>query len=116
MLKFYGYSKCATSRKAKKALRENGIAFEEIDITERPPAVRDFQKWLLGGDIELRQLFNTSGVEYRKVKDKIKSMSQAQVLRMLNENGKLIKRPIITDGRRVTVGFRDPERILAVWK
>jgi len=37
MIKFYGYAKCSTVKKAKKWLNENNIPFEEIEITENPP-------------------------------------------------------------------------------
>jgi arsenate reductase len=32
-------------------------------------------------------------------------MSEAQVLAMLAGNGRLIKRPLVTDGKSATVGF-----------
>ncbi len=37
MLKFYGYKKCGTSRKAEKWLDAKSIERDFIDITENPP-------------------------------------------------------------------------------
>lgn len=118
MLKFYWYSNCSTCRKAKKALDDAGIAYKEIDITTNPPKQSDFKKWLKSGEAELKSFFNTSGQEYRKAggKDLLANNSEADLLKMLASNGRLVKRPIITDGEKVTIGFRDAEAVLKVWK
>ncbi len=117
MLKFYWYSGCSTCRKAKKALDENNIKYKEIDITQTPPSAADFKRWLKAGELELKQLLNTSGQEYRKLgKEKIQAMSEAEVVKLLASNGRLVKRPIITDGKKVTAGFRDPDAVLNTWK
>ena len=65
MIKFYGYSKCSTVRKAKKWLNENNIIFEEIEITENPPTKEELEKMFKTSGLELKKFFNTSGVKYR---------------------------------------------------
>lgn len=118
-LKFYWYKGCSTCRKAKAALDAAGVAYQEIDITTSPPAEADFKRWLKSGQVELKQLFNTSGEEYRKGKigDRLKAgAGAAELLPLLAKNGRLVKRPILADATRVTVGFKDPAAILAVWK
>ncbi len=117
-IKFYWYPNCSTCRKARKALSDAGVSFEEIDITEKPPAAAQIKKWLKSRQLELKQLFNTSGQEYRKLggADLLKSKSEAELVKLLAGNGRLVKRPVITDGDRVTVGFREPAAILKVWK
>lgn len=57
-----------------------------------------------------KNLFNTSGVQYRelKVAEKIKAgMSESQALALLAENGKLIKRPFLISKEAGTVGFKE---------
>jgi arsenate reductase len=118
MIKFYWYPKCSTCRKARKALGDAGIAFQEIDITEQPPSAVLIKKWLKSGQIELKQLFNTSGQEYRKLGggELLKTRNGSELVKLLASNGRLVKRPVITDGAKVTVGFRDPAAILNAWK
>ena len=41
-------------------------------------------------------------------------MSEEEQLDLLASNGMLIKRPIVTDGKRVTVGFRE-QQFEEVW-
>ena len=116
MIRFYGYSKCSSCRKAKKFLQDHAIPFDEIDITVQPPEETVLKKVLTNGDYELKHLFNTSGQLYREmdIKNKIGSLSKKDLLNLLSRHGKLVKRPLITDGRRHSVGYRE-ETLRQTW-
>lgn len=116
MVLFYGYSKCSTCRKAKAFLQKKGIVFKEYDITVTPPSKTILQSLLKSGSYQLKELFNRSGELYREMKmaEKLRTLSQDQALGLLSKHGKLVKRPLITDGVRHTLGF-DPEAISRVW-
>lgn len=117
MIKFYGYKKCSTCRKAEKFLDANKISYEFIEITENPPSKTELKKILSVSGAEVKKLFNTSGMVYRELglKDRVDSMSQEEALSMLAANGKLIKRPLAYDGGSVTIGFREDDYRKA-WK
>jgi len=104
-MKFYGYNKCGTCRKAKTFLDGKNIAYTDIDIMLTPPPKSVLKRAMRAKG--LRKLFNTSGVQYKelKIKDKIGAMTQAQAIDLLAQNGRLVKRPIAVDKDRVTVGF-----------
>ena len=111
MLKLYGYMKCGTCRKAIKWLDNHGVAYTFIDITEEPPTPALLRGILAEGRYGLRQLFNTSGVLYREMGIKTKlaeGMSKKEAIALLGNHGKLVKRPIVTDGKTTTVGFSEP--------
>ena len=108
-MKVYSYSKCGTCRNAIKYLEAKKIKFEVFDITENPPS-----KTVLKSAVKakgLQKLFNTSGVQYRelKIKDKLKSMTETQAIDLLASNGRLIKRPIVVDKDKITIGFNADE-------
>ena len=113
-MKFYGYNKCSTCRKAQKFLDGKKVTYQSIDITETPPPKTVLKKALKSR--ELKKLFNTSGVQYKElnIKDKLKGMTEAQALDLLASNGRLVKRPIAVDGDRVTVWF-DEEEYKQIW-
>ncbi|GJL78549.1 MAG: hypothetical protein NPINA01_15380 [Nitrospinaceae bacterium] len=113
-MKFYGYNKCGTCRKAKAFLDSQNLEYAEFDITENPPPKSVLKRAMKAKG--LRKLFNTSGVQYKelKIKDKIAGMTETEALNLLVSNGRLIKRPIAFDAERVTVGF-DPAEYDAVW-
>ncbi len=107
MIKFYGYDKCSTCIKAKKLLTSKGIKFEDIDITTNPPAKDLLNQILDSGKYDLKALFNKSGQMYREMnmKDKINIMSKEELLDLLSKNGRLVKRPVISDGKQHCVGY-----------
>lgn len=110
-LTFYWYPKCGTCRKAKKWLEDHGIDYESIHIVENPPSRAQIQEFYQKSGLELKKFFNTSGQKYRQLglKDKIKTASEDELLELLALDGMLLKRPIVTDGERVTVGFNEEQ-------
>jgi arsenate reductase (glutaredoxin) len=110
-LTFYWYPKCGTCRNAKKWLDAHQLSYEEVHIVEHPPSREELQDFYQKSGLELKKFFNTSGMKYRElgIKDKMKSATDEELLELLASDGMLIKRPILTDGERVTVGFKEEE-------
>ncbi|GAA0368965.1 arsenate reductase family protein [Bacillus horti] len=105
----YLYPKCGTCRQAKAWLGNQGYEINEINIAEDPPTKEELKKlWSQSGE-ELKKFFNTSGMKYRElgIKDKLPNLSEDEQLELLSSDGMLIKRPIVTDGSKVTIGFKD---------
>lgn len=111
MLKFYGYSKWSTVRKAKAWLNDNNIDFEEIEIVKNPPTKEELETMYKTGRYEIKKFFNTSGVKYRELglKDIVKNESDDKLLEILSSDGMLIKRPLLFDGKNVLIGFKEEE-------
>lgn len=110
-MKFYGYKKCSTVKKAKKWLQENNIGFEEIDLVDEPPTKEEIKKIYEVSGQDLKKFFNTSGVKYRELglKDIVKTASEEELLDLLASDGKLIKRPLLVDHEKVLIGFKENE-------
>ena len=117
MITFYGYKRCGTSRKAEKFLESVSKDFNFIDLTLNPPSKDELKKIIELSGEPIKKFFNTSGVVYKeeKMKDKVKDMSDDEKLDALSANGKLIKRPLVTDGTNSTVGFKE-EIFTDTWK
>ena len=111
MLTFYHYSKCNTCVKAKKYLTSQGYSLKEIDITTAPPAAGELAKLIARSGRPFTDFLNRSGVQYRErnMKEKVKRLSESEIVKMLASEGRLIKRPIVTDGAKATVGFHEAE-------
>ena len=111
-MKFYQYPKCSTCRKAAKFLDQQGVEYQSIDITEKPPAKVELKAMLASYQGDIRRLFNTSGVQYRelKMKDKLPNMSAKEAIDLSAGNGKLIKRPfLLNSDRQGVVGFKQDD-------
>jgi len=118
MLKLYSYSGCSTCKNAIKWLKAHTIPFEEIAIRETPPSVADLKAMLAAHSGDLRRLCNTSGQDYRNLglKDKLPAMSTDAALKLLAENGNLVKRPFAIDPKNkiYLVGFKENEWKIAL--
>ena len=116
MIKFYGYKKCSTCRKAEKFLLEKKVKFQSIDITQSPPSKEELKAIFVISEKPIKKMFNTSGIVYRemKLKEKIDSMSESEAFKLLASDGKIIKRPLVFDGKRATIGF-DAEEYEKNW-
>jgi arsenate reductase len=108
---FVCYPKCSTCKKAGKWLDENGIGYTLRDIKEDNPSRSELEEWYRRSGLPLRRFFNTSGMLYRELglKDKLETMSEAEMLDLLATDGMLVKRPIAVSDQGVLVGFRQAE-------
>ncbi len=102
---FIGYPPCSTCKKAYKTLEDLGIHAIYRNIKEQNPTVEEINEWLSKG-VELKKLFNTSGMLYRElnVKEKRETYTQDQLVELLASNGMLVKRPIVIQGDTILVG------------
>ena len=116
-LKFIQYPKCTTCKKAQKWLEENNVAYESIHIVEQTPTQEELTSLYEKSGLPLKKFFNTSGNKYKELglKDKLTNMSEEEQLALLASDGMLIKRPIVTDGTKVTLGFKESD-FLETWK
>lgn len=108
-LKFYTYPSCSTCRNAKKWLEANDLEFTTIHLINETPSAEELRALMEIGDVEPKKFFNSNGKVYRELnlKDQIDDMDIEKMVSLLASNGMLIKRPIVTDGTKVTVGFKE---------
>lgn len=114
MLKVYEYAKCSTCVKALKFLDAKKVDYEKKAIVDTPPSMKELKEMLAhlkenGGS--LRNLFNTSGLVYKEMKlsEKLPTLSESEALKLLAENGKLVKRPFVIGNDAHLVGFKEDE-------
>ncbi|MGE7983544.1 arsenate reductase family protein [Solibacillus sp. NPDC093137] len=116
-VKFIQYPKCTTCKKAQKWLDEQGVDYVNIHIVEQTPSKEELKAIYEASGVPLKKFFNTSGMKYRELglKDKLPTMSEDEQLELLASDGMLIKRPIVTDGKKLTLGFKESD-FLETWK
>ncbi|MFC5648119.1 arsenate reductase family protein [Paenibacillus solisilvae] len=110
-LTIYEYPKCGTCRAAIKSLKSKGHELETHNVYETAPSAEVIEELVKRSGLEIKKFFNTSGEVYKEMglKDVLPGMSDEEKIKLLASNGRLIKRPIVTDGKQVTVGFKDEE-------
>lgn len=108
---FIHYPKCTTCQKAKKWLDAHNIAYTDRHIVEKNPSYDELKQWHEKSGLPMKRFFNTSGLLYKEMqlKDKLPAMGEEEQLKLLATNGMLVKRPLVIDGERVLVGFKEAE-------
>ena len=108
---FLHYPKCSTCQKAKKWLDEHQIAYTARHIADEHPSYGELKEWHEKSGLPLKKFFNTSGLVYKemKLKDRLPAMREEEQLKLLAENGMLVKRPVLVADDKVLVGFREAE-------
>ncbi len=116
-IQFIQYPKCTTCKKAQKWLDDNGVAYDSIHIVEQTPSKEQLKAYYEESGLPLKKFFNTSGIKYRELglKDKLPNMTEEEQLTLLASDGMLIKRPLVTDGKKLTLGFKESD-FLETWK
>src|SRR3954463_4273309 len=111
-VQFYEYAACGTCKKAKQWLSEHDVAYDSVPIVERTPSLAELTKLVRASGVGIAKWFNTSGQSYRALmarigKEGLEKMSEADKLKLLAADGKLIKRPVLVAGDTVMGGFRE---------
>lgn len=114
-IKVYEYAQCSTCKKALKFLDSKKVDYKKIPIVDQPPTMAELKlmlKHLKAAGKTFKNLFNTSGVQYRElgISEKIKNgMTEDEALKLLSQNGKLIKRPFVLSDHGGAVGFQEQD-------
>ena len=111
MIKFICYPKCTTCQKAKRWLDDNNIEYELRDIKLENPTLDELTDWYNKSGLPLKKFFNTSGLLYKSLdlKNKLPTMTEEKMLKLLSTDGMLVKRPILIGADFVLVGFKETE-------
>jgi len=111
MVKFICYPKCTTCQKAQKWLNDHKIEYEFRDIKLDNPTLNELTEWYKRSRLPLKKFFNTSGLLYKSLdlKNKLPTMSEDEMLKLLATDGMLVKRPLLIGDGFVLVGFKEDE-------
>jgi arsenate reductase (glutaredoxin) len=110
-LTLYWHPQCQTCRKVKKWLDDHQVAYKELHIVKNPPTRDELQNMYQKSGLEIKRFFSTSTKKYRELglKDFIKNAPENELLDLLASDGMLIKKPILTNGQKVIIGFNEDE-------
>ena len=92
-------------------LDEHNIEYDERHIVDSNPTYDELKLWIEKSNLDIKKFFNTSGLVYKELqlKDKLPSMSDDEMLKLLATNGMLVKRPLLVDEDQVLIGFKESE-------
>lgn len=108
---FLCYPRCSTCQKAKTWLDDQGKKYTERHIVENNPTYDELKQWYEMSGLPLKKFFNTSGLKYKELqlKDKLPTMNEDEMLKLLATDGMLVKRPLLVKDDKVLVGFKQAQ-------
>lgn len=102
---FYTYPSCTSCRKAKAWLTENGVTYVERHLFKNPPSARELLDIIKMTHNGLDEILSTRSQKFKNLDVDIEDMTVKELLEMLSEDPRLLKRPILTDGENVVIGY-----------
>lgn len=111
MITIYVHPKCSTCKNALNFLKSrlDESQYSVVDITKTPPTLAELSHMLKVYKGNFKKLFNTSGIQYRELglSEKLKTMTEDEALKLLSQNGMLVKRPFLISKSVCCVGFKE---------
>jgi arsenate reductase len=113
-LTVYAYAGCSTCKRALAWLKTHGLEATVVPIVDAPPSAKEIEALMDRSGLPPSKWWNTSGEAYRALiaergKDVVAALTKKEVSKLLAENGKRIKRPVLVTDDAVLVGFRDEQ-------
>ncbi len=107
-LTFFTYPSCTSCRKAKKWLKANSVDFQERHIFRDTPNYEELVQLLSLTSEGLDEILATRSQTYKALNIDVNEMPLSKVIELIIENPKLLRRPLLTDGNKLVVGY-NPE-------
>ena len=107
MITAYLYSSCTSCRKAKDVLEETGANYEVREYFKQKVTRDELDGLLSATGLSVSDILSTRSTPYKQGNLAEKNLSDDEILNMMIEEPRLIKRPILVSGSNSVVGFKD---------
>jgi Spx/MgsR family transcriptional regulator len=110
---FFTYPSCTSCRKTKKWLTANAVAYEERHLFKETPTSEELKELLTLTTEGLDELLATRSRIFKSLNQDVNDLTLSQVINMVVEEPRLLKRPIVTDGKKLVVGY-NPDALKSI--
>lgn len=104
-IRFYTYPSCTSCRKTKAWLRENGVSYEERHLFRNPPSVDELKDIVKMTHNGMDDILSTRSKTFKELDVDIDDMKFSELLEILSEEPRLLRRPILFDGEKLIIGY-----------
>ncbi|QPC46862.1 Spx/MgsR family RNA polymerase-binding regulatory protein [Mangrovibacillus cuniculi] len=105
---FYTYPSCTSCRKTKKWLTQNGVSYKERHLFRETPTAEEIREILSLTTEGLDEILATRSQTFKSLNLDVDTMPLSEVIELLVKEPKLLRRPILCDGKKLVVGY-NPE-------
>lgn len=100
---------CTSCRKARAWLLNHEVPFVEHNIMTSPLSAQELQHILSLTENGTDDIVSTRSKIFQKLDLDVESLSISELIKLIEENPSLLRRPIILDAKRMQIGFNEDE-------
>ncbi len=100
---------CTSCRKARAWLIGHEVPFTEHNIMTSPLSASELQHILSLTENGTDDIISTRSKIFQKLDLDVEDLSISTLIKLIEENPSLLRRPIILDGKRMQIGFNEDE-------
>ncbi|MYL33486.1 Spx/MgsR family RNA polymerase-binding regulatory protein [Pontibacillus yanchengensis] len=106
-LKFYTYPSCTSCRRTKAWLKNQEVTFKERHIFRETPTYDELLEILQLTTNGIDEILATRGKTYKSLDVDVDNLSISEFIELVMNEPKLLRRPIVTDGEKLVVGYNE---------
>ncbi|WP_347549629.1 Spx/MgsR family RNA polymerase-binding regulatory protein [Pseudalkalibacillus hwajinpoensis] len=104
-LKYYTYPSCTSCRKTKAWLKENGVDFEERHLFKDTPSIDELKEVITLSTEGIEEILAKRSSSFKQLNIDIENLTMTEMLELMHNEPKLLRRPIVTNGKKLIVGY-----------
>lgn len=109
MIKVYSSPSCSSCRKVKAWFNKENIPFVEINILKEKLTLDDLKEMLEKSLDGTDEIISTRSKIFKEQNIDVDKMSLTELLKFIQDNPTILKRPIIVDDSKIQVGYNSDE-------
>lgn len=109
MIKIYTVAYSSSCDKAKKWLKEYNLEFEEINLVKDQLSDVEILHLLSLTENGTEEIISKRGKAYQKLNVDLYDLSMNCLIKVIEKNRSLLRRPLIVDNKRLQVGYNEDD-------
>ncbi|RDY70740.1 MULTISPECIES: Spx/MgsR family RNA polymerase-binding regulatory protein [Halobacillus] len=104
-LKFYTYPSCTSCRRTKSWLKSQGVDFNEQHLFRETPTAEELRRILSLTTHGIDEILAKRSKEFKTLDLDVEDLTLNEFLELVIEKPKLLRRPILTNGDKLVIGY-----------
>ena len=109
MITLFLSPRCTSCRKARAWLEKHEVPFKEHNIMTSPLTTEELRNILALTENGTDDIISTRSKIFQKLNVDVEDLSISALIKLIEENPSLLRRPIILDKKRMHIGFNEDE-------
>lgn len=109
MITIYTISSCTSCKKAKTWLNDHQLPYKEQNIGKEPLTKAEIIDILSKTESGVDSIISSKNRYVKALDFDVNDLSLNQVIDLIQENPRILKSPILVDGKRLQVGYKEDD-------